>query len=60
MKYIKMKRGDEVADVADIEVELWQAVGFEVCDGLQAKKQAEAETEAQAPVKRRGRPRKAD
>lgn len=64
MRHIKMRRDDEIADVAEIEIELWQAVGFEViyADG-QAISEAENKTEAQAeaptPVKRRGRPRKA-
>jgi hypothetical protein len=62
MKHIKMRRGDEIADVAEIEIEIWQAVGFEV---IYANRQALSETETQAKaeappveVKRRGRPRK--
>jgi hypothetical protein len=64
MKYVKMQRGDEIADVADFELELWQAAGFEVIYAdeqavSQAEYQTEAETEAPSePVKRRGRPRK--
>jgi len=61
MRYVKMQREGEIADVADIEVEIWQAAGFEV---ISAEEQTVSETEAQAeteaPVKRRGRPRKAD
>lgn len=63
MKYVKMKRESEIADVAEFEVELWQAVGFEVIYAdvvSQAQNKAEAPAQAKAPVKRRGRPRKAD
>lgn len=66
MKHIKMRREDEIADVAEIEIELWQAVGFEViyADGQtvsETENKAEAETEAPpVAVKRRGRPRKAN
>lgn len=63
MKYIKMKREGEIADVADFEVEIWQAAGFEViyADVLpEAQNEAETEAQTEAPVKRRGRPRKAD
>jgi hypothetical protein len=30
MKHVKMKRGEEVADVAEIEIGIWQAIGFEL------------------------------
>jgi hypothetical protein len=64
MKYIKMKRGDEIADVADFEQEIWQAVGFEVIYAnreavFKAQDETEAQTEAEARPVRRGRPRKA-
>jgi hypothetical protein len=59
MRYIKMQREGEIANVADIEVAIWQAAGFEVCDGIQAE-ETEAQAETPPPVKRRGRPRKAD
>lgn len=59
MKYVKMKREGEIADVADIEIELWQAAGFEVIYAdVVSETQDEAQTETQAPVKRRGRPKK--
>ena len=59
MRYVKMQREGEIADVADFEVEIWQAAGFEV---MSAEEQtvSETQTETEAPVKRRGRPRKAD
>jgi hypothetical protein len=56
MKYVKMKRDAEIADVAEIEIEIWQAAGFEVIDALQA----ETETPTEAKPVKRGRPRKAD
>jgi hypothetical protein len=63
MRYVKMQREGEIADVADIEVEIWQAAGFEVMSAEEqtvSETETQAETETEAPVKRRGRPRKAD
>lgn len=61
IRYVKMQRSDEVADVADFEKDVWQAAGFEVCNAdVVSKTEEQAETQAEAPVKRRGRPRKAD
>jgi hypothetical protein len=61
MRYVKMQREGEIADVADIEVEIWQAAGFEVMSAQeQTVSETETQAETEAPVKRRGRPRKAD